>query len=225
MDLSLVDTNMAPEGSPNPDLGSYLFFPALLCVERPSDAVVPSNSFGWSMIVRSPYQFFTPRFLHVLLCRLPFEFALLTAQTNSKFNRRCDVWNRGIKWRSEEGVATIIEMSDTLQSICMAMSSSVRTDPKYPELAHSVLRFIKEACQEFCPHVEVLEVISCPLEAISGLCDGTKVELSLLKKALLEGKVTVVDMIGHKQVMIEEWMKIEPCLPYLRLLVGVATCG
>ena len=210
VDLSQADTNMAPEGSPSPDLGPYFFFPALVCVERPSGAVVPSNSFGWSMLVRFPYQFFTPRFLHVLLHRLPFEFALLTAQTYSHLNRRCDVWSRGIKWLSEEGVATIVEMSDMFQSISMAMFSSVRTDPKYLELAHSVLTFIKKSCQEFCPHVEVLEVISCPPEAISDPFDGTKVELSLLKKALLEGKVTVVDVIGNKQVVIGEWMMIEP---------------
>ena len=225
VDLSLVDTNMAPEGSSSPDLGPYYFFPALVCVDRPSSAVVPSNSFGCSMLVRSPYHFLTPRFLHVLLRRLPFEFALPTAQTNSHLHRRCDVWSRGIRWLSEEGVATIVEISDTFQSISMAMSSSVRADPKYLELVNSVLTFIKKACQEFCPHVEVLEVISCPPEAISDHSDGTKVELSLLKKALLEGKVTVVDVIGNKQVVIEEWMKIEPCLTYLVGGETIDRCG
>ena len=228
VDLSLVYTNMAPKGSPSPDLGPYFFFPALVCVDRPSSATVPCNSFGWSILVRSPYHFFTPRFLHVLLRRLPFEFALPTVQAtpfHPHIQRCCDVWSRGIKWLSEEGVTTIVEMSDTLQSISMAISSSVRTDPKYLQLAHSVFRFIKEACQEFCPHVEVLEVISCPPEAISGHCDGTKVELSLLKKALLGGKVTVVDMIGHKQVVIGEWMKIEPCLPYLVGGEAIGRCG
>eukprot|EP00731_Ephydatia_muelleri_P034178 Em0049g25a len=65
--LSQVDTNMAPEGSPSSDLGPLLFFPALVSVERPSSATVPNNSFGWSMIVKSPDQFFTTRCLHVLL--------------------------------------------------------------------------------------------------------------------------------------------------------------
>ena len=228
VDLSLVDTNMAPEGSPSPDLGPYFFFPALVCVDRPSSATVPCNSFGWTMIVRSNDQFFTPRFLHVLLRRLPFEFALPTVQATPlhlQIQRRCDVWSRGIKWLSEEGVATIVVMSDTFQSISMAMSSSVRTDPKYLELAHSVLTFIKKARQEFCPHVEVLEVISYPPEAISDHSDGTKVELSLLKKALLDGKETVVDVIGSKQVVIEEWMKIEPCLPYLVGGEAIGRCG
>ena len=216
VDLSLVDTNMAPEGSPSPDLGPYLFFPVLVCVDRPSIATVPPcNSFGWSMLVRSPYQFFTPRFLHVLLRRLPFEFALLQAQTHSHFNRRCDVWSRGMKWLSETGVATIVEMSESFQSISMTTSYLDRKHPKYLELAHSVISFIKEAHQGFCPHVEVLEIFSCPPEAISDHSDGTKVELSLLKKALIGGDGTVLDMSGKKVVVIEEWRNIEPCLPYL----------
>ena len=212
VDLSLVDTNMAPDSSLGPDLGPYLFFPALVRVDRPSSAVVPSNSFGWSMIVRSPYQFLTPRFLHVLLRRLPFEFALLKAQTNCHLNRRCDVWSRGMKWLSETGVATIVEMSESFQSISVTTSYLDRKHPKYLELAHSVISFIKEAQLGFCPHVEVLEVISCPPEAIS---DGSKVERSLLQKAFLGGDGTVVDLSGEKCVVIREWMKIEPCLPYL----------
>ena len=228
VDLSLVDTNMAPEGSPSADLGPYFFFPALVFVDRPSDAVVPSNSFGWSMLVRSPYHLLTARFLHVLLCRLPFEFALptvLATPLHPHIQRCCDVWSRGIKWLSEEGVATIVEMSDTFRSISMAMSSSVRTDPKYLELAHTVITFIKNACQEFCPHVEVLEVISCPPEAISDHSDGTKVELSLLKKALLDKEHTIVDVGRKKQVVIGEWKKIEPCLPYLVGGEAIVRCG
>ena len=225
LDLSLVDTNMAPDGSPIPDLGPYFFFPALVCVERPSGAVVPSNSFGWSLLVRFPYQFFTPRFLHVLLRRLPFEFALIKAQTHSHLNRRCDVWSRGMKWLSETGVTTIVEMSESLQCISMTTSHLNRKHPKYLELAHSVLAFVKVAHQEFCPHVEVLEVISCPPEAITDHSDDAKVELSLLKKALLEVDGTVLDISGEKCIVIEEWIKIEPCLPYLFGGEAACRCG
>ena len=228
VDLSQVDTNMAPEGSPSPDLGPYYFFPALVCVDRPSSAVVPSNSFGWSMIVRSTYQFFTPRFLHVLLRRLPFEFALTTVQAtpiHPHIQRCCDVWSRGIKWLSQTGVTTIVEISTTFESISMDMFTTFRTDPKYLQLALSVLSFIKKAHQEFCPHVEVLEVISCPPETISNHSDGTKVELSSLKKAILDAEQTIVDVSRQRQVVIGEWMKIEPCLPYLVGGEAIGRCG
>ena len=138
-----------------------------------------------------------------------------TSPLDAPYDRGCDVWRRGIKWLSKTGVTTIVEMDEMLQSLSLAMSSPDRTDPKYLELAHSVLAVIKKACQEFCPHVEVLEIVSCPSEASSDHSDDTKVELSSLKKALLEGDKSIVDITRTRYVIFGEWMKIEPCLPNL----------
>ena len=220
VDLSNIATNMAPDGLPSPDLGPLFFFPALVHVTRPNSATVSNSSFSWIMKVNSPnkFQFYTTRFLHVLLRRLPYEFALPTVATSpldAPLNRGCDVWSRGIKWLNETGVTTIVEMDEMLQSLSLAMSSPDRTDPKYLKLAHDVLAVIKQACQEFCPHVEVLEIISCPPEASSNPSEDTKVELSSLKKALLEGDKSIVDVTRMRHVVIGEWMKIEPCLPNL----------
>eukprot|EP00731_Ephydatia_muelleri_P000423 Em0001g423a len=219
VDLFQVDTNMALEGSSSSDLGPLLFFPALVNVGRPSSATVPNNSFVWSMIVKSTHQFFTTRLLHVLLCRLPSEFALPAVQVTplhpDHHNHRCDVWSKGLKWLSETGVTNIVEMSETFQSLKLAMSSPDRTDAKYMELARSVLAVIKNACQEFCPYLDVVEILSCPPGASSDHSDDTKIELSLLKKALLKGSKHIVDLSGQKYAMMEEWMKVEPCLPSL----------
>ncbi|KAL5505200.1 hypothetical protein EMCRGX_G006599 [Ephydatia muelleri] len=176
---------MASEGSTSSDLGPLLFIPALVSIDRPSYATVPNNSFSWSAIVKCTDQFFTTRFHHVLLHRLPLEFALPPAQTtplNSHLGHRCDLWSRA--------------------------------DPNYLKLAHAVLEVIKKTHQDFCPHLEVVEVISCPREASSDHSGGTNIELSLLKKAILEGNTHVIDTSGHKHASMEEWMKIEPCLPY-----------
>ena len=232
VDLSQVDTNMAPKDSSLLDLGPLFFFPALVKVDRPSDATVPNNSFRWSMIVNSTNQFFTTRCLHVLLRRLPSEFALPAVQAthiHSHSTPSCDVWSRGIKWLSETGVTTIVEMSDTFQSLSLAMSSPDKTDPKYLELVCSVIAVVKKACQEFCPHLEVLEVISCPPEASSDHSKDTQVEMSSLKKALLEGDKSTVDVKRKKYVVIEEWIKkdVEPCLSYLvggEAIVRCVTC-
>ena len=226
VDLSHVDTNMAPDRSSSTDLGPLFFFPALVNVVKPSSATVPNNSFCWSLIVKSSNRFFTTRYLHVLLRRLPSEFALPAVQaTPSHLNRRCDVWSRGLKWLSNPGVTTIVEMSEMLQSLSLAMSSHDKTDPKYLELAHSVLAVIKKACQDFCPHLEVLEVILCPPEASSDHSDDTQVELSALKQALEGGEKYAVDVSGQKHVMIDKWMTIEPCLPYLVEGEGIVRCN
>eukprot|EP00731_Ephydatia_muelleri_P033297 Em0027g45a len=231
VELSQVDTNMAPEGSPSSDLGPLLFIPALINVERPSSATVPNNSFGWSMIAKSPDQFFTTRCLHVLLRRLPCKFALPAIRAtplHSNLHYKCDVWSRGIKWLNETGVTTIVEMSETFQSLSLEMFSPDRESHKYVNLADAVLVVIKTACQEFCPHLEVLELISYPSEASSDHSNDVKVplkkalpkgvELSSLKKALTEGDKHITDVNGEKYVAMKVWMTIEPCLPYL---VGV----
>ena len=212
VDLTQVDTNMAPEGSSSPDLGPLLFFPALVRVERPSTATVPRNSFCWSMKVKSLHKFLTPRFFHVLLRRLS---AVQATPHQTHIRHRCDVWSRGTKWLNEEGVATIVEMDEMFQSISMAIFSADKTDPKYSGLARTVLAVIKEAYDEFCPNVEVLVIVSCPPEASSDHSDDTKVDLSLLKKALREGNRHIVDINDQKQVVIDEWIMREPCLRYL----------
>ena len=229
VDLSRIIKNMAPEGSTSSDLGPLLFIPALVSIDRPSSATVPNNSFSWSAIVKCTDQFFTTRFHHVLLHRLPLEFALPPAQTtplNSHLSRRCDLWSRGIKWISETGVTTIVEMSESFQSFSLFMFSPDKADPNYLKLTHAVLEVIKKTHQDFCPHLEVVEVISCPPEASSDHSGGTNVELSFLKKAILEGNKHVIDTCGHKHASMEEWMKTEPCLPYLaggELLQGGAS--
>ena len=216
VDLSQIITNMGPESPTSSDL---LYIPALISVGRPSSATVPTNSFRWSETVKFIDQFFTPRFHHVLLYRLPVQFALPTAQTISfhshSFNRRCDVWSKGLMWLSETGVTIMVEMSESFQSISLTLSFPNKTDPKYLELAHSVREVIQKTRQEFCPHLEVLEVVSCPPVDSSDPSNDTRIELSSLREALVEKRTHVVDMSGKKLVAIADWKE-----PHLSYLVG-----
>ena len=218
VDPSIVDTALTPANLSGSDLGSLLFFPALVRVERPSSAIIPSNSFGWSIIVKFPYQFFPTDLLHVLLHKLAFGFILPSLEVtplHSFLTCCCDVWRWGIKWHSGKEVTTIVEMSDNLQSISLAVLSPDRTDPKYLELVHSVCSVVKKTYQDMCPHIEVLELISCPSVASSDHTNDTKVELSSLKKAFLGQEKHVVDVSDQKHIVLCEWMEIEPSLPYL----------
>ena len=61
----------------------------------------------------------------------------------------------------------------------------------------------------------MVEKITCPLEASSDNSNDTMVELSPLKKAFLEGDKRLVDVKREKHAVMEEWMKVEPCLPQL----------
>ena len=52
-------------------------------------------------------------------------------------------------------MTTIVEMSETFQSLSLIISFPDKTDPKYLKLVHSVLEAIRKSCQEFCPHTAV----------------------------------------------------------------------
>ena len=220
VDLSKIDTNMKAEGS---DLGPLLFFPALVR----EGVIVPENSFCWHMIVKSPHQFFTPRFHDVLLHRLTLQFPLPAVQTTSGVSRRCEVWKNGIKWLNGSGVTTIVEMDGIpFQSLSLAMSFP---DPMYHDQFHLVLNAIKEAFVEFCPYLDTVELVSFPSEASSKssaelplLRDAlstthvsineTSVELPLLQQALRTKQVSVINANGNKYVKLNEWLRMEPCL-------------
>ena len=214
LDLCNVNAKITPDGFLCSERGSLLFFPALIRDGRPSNAVASDNSFVWSMDTKFPYQFFSTYFFYVLLRRLVFEFMVPSLQTthlHSYLSCCSEVWSLGMRWHSESaGVTTIVEMSDTLQSISLAVSSHDRTDPKYLQLLHAVHSVVKKAYQEFCPHTEVVELISCPSAVNS---DHPRVELPSLKKALHgQEKYIVTD---QKHIILCEWLKMEPCLPYI----------
>ena len=224
VDLSKIDTNMKAEGS---DLGPLLFFPALVREDRPSSVIVPENSFRWHVIVKSPHQFFTPRFHDVLLHRLTLQFPLPAVQATSGVSCRCEVWKNGIKWLSGSGVTTIVEMDGIpFQSLSLAMSFP---DPMYHDQFHLVLKAINEAFVEFCPHTDAIELVSFPSEASSKssaempqLPDAlsttqvsikeSSVELPLLQQALRTKQVSVINANGNKYVKLNEWLRMEPCL-------------
>ena len=215
--LNNVDTNMAPELPPNAlstdNIGSLLFFPACIRVDRPAKVIIPSCVFVWQICTASISQFFSPRCLHVLISRLADHFALLGVKPSSipeldRYNRRCSVWCKGIHWMTENAVMIVVEMKDDFRCLSCTIDTSDRSSPKY---LLSVITFVKEVCNEFCPSVPLVELISCPPEATSDNMPTT-VELSLLKEVAKTKANKLIDSTGEKQVMISKWKKVEPQL-------------
>ena len=101
-----LESNRATLSSP-PSGASHLFFPSLAKEHRPDD--LSSPKFGWCLGCSDPHQFFSNRFLHVLLLRLAFTFPLaskhLPPSSSLQWSRRqCKVWQNGIIWKSGSGV-------------------------------------------------------------------------------------------------------------------------
>ena len=208
--LTNVNTNIT---SPRiPITGPLLFFPACVCVERPSSVIIPQGGFGWLIRTTSINQFFSPRCFHVITSRLADGLALhdepsLVPELD-KYNRSCDVWSRGISWMNDEGITTVVEIMDDFRCLTCTVTTSDESNPQY---VLPVIKVIKEACEEFCPLVSVVELITCPPEATSDHTPAT-VELKLLKEKVHNKKDILADSTKKKQVRVSKWKNVEPQL-------------
>ena len=144
-----------------PSGASHLFFPSLVKAHRPSD--LPSPRFGWCLECSDPHQFFSNRFLHVLLLRLAFTFPLAShlppSSSLSGLERRCLVWRNGISWESVSGVSTIVEIVDRNRWVIVLVSEKSR---EAAETCSSVIRMILDLQQQLCSVVSTCECLISP---------------------------------------------------------------
>ena len=216
--ITLAPIDTTPHGPPTsscPDL----FFPPLVSASRPVDITIPSNALCWQIRTNDINQSFSPRFLHVLVSRVAYTFPLVTRDfclnpDLQRYNRSCNVWTRGISWRSEEGFTIVIEMSEDFKCLQCTVSTYDKTDINYSKLALTVINVIKVVCDEFCPSVSRAELITCPPEATVDHVAAT-VECEVLKNILLNGTACVIDYTRKKDVFVSRWREVEPQLPTL----------
>ena len=201
-------TIFASEGTIHPD--TCVFFPAFVNAERPSTITADSNSLVWMMRTADMTQFFTVRFLHVLILRLADRFALPDKSQQDPalqpFSRRCEVWSTGISWKNESAITTIFEMEKSFQCVSLTIASD-KNDQNYPHLLKSVIEVIKSTCEEFCHFIakNTKEMIICPHEAGG----PAEVELPLLQKAVMENYSKTIDITGEKDIDIGIWKAME----------------
>ena len=143
-----------------PQKVNHLFFPGLVKEHRPSN---PSSSmrFGWCLGCRNPHQFFSNRFLHILLLRIAFTFPLASdhlppSSTLHGLERRCQVWRNGISWKSVSGVSTIVEIIDRNRWVIVLLSKQTR---ETAEICSSVIRMILDIQKELCKGIDVSECL------------------------------------------------------------------
>ena len=154
VDLSALQaTNLKATSSFSPSGGNYLFFPSLVKEHRPGNLLSPK--FGWCLGCSDPHQFFSNRFLHVLLLRLAFKFPLASmhlhlSSTLHGLERKCIVWQNGICWKSVTGVSTIIEIIDLNRWVIVLVSEKTR---EAAETCSSVIRMILDLQHQLCSAV------------------------------------------------------------------------
>ena len=71
---------------------------------------------GWCLEC-GPAQFFSVRFLHVLLLQLAYRYALPLPSLVAGLRRQCSVWINGIYWNNNDGIETLVEQLED-KSVC-----------------------------------------------------------------------------------------------------------
>ena len=160
----------------------FLFFPALVKLKAPQNIWLSrshiTNHCGWVLKCCKQEQFFTTRFLEVLLLRLAFSFALVLSDDSAKsddsdsvpvLQRKCSIWKNGIFWSNCDGIDTIAEVRPDNKAVTIAMRFSNERNNLLPflQLRSSIIQKVFTAINDFCAKVKTAEYFADPSEMFS----------------------------------------------------------
>ena len=159
--------NTSLQTTPSHSTDDLLFFPGLIQSERP-DILVQQGAleFGWCLVCVDPEQYFSSRFLHILLLSVAYRFSQsVRRKVTSCFcglQRRCTVWKNGISWTDSDNITTLVELLDNNRRVLVAMSCSKDRPMEHAKLRSSLISLVHRLHQEHCPSVEVYECLISP---------------------------------------------------------------
>ena len=139
-----------------------LFFPGLVQLEQPKN-LAPQGAlqFGWCLKCINPNEFFSTRFLHVLLLSVVYKFPL----AGQDLHRMCKLWRNGIFWRNFDNITTVIEVLDNNRQVVVAMScdeSDHTSQIEHAKLRSSLISLIHSLQHEYCNILSVSEFLISP---------------------------------------------------------------
>ena len=211
---------LVAEGQSTPTAGErYFFFPGLVHLDTPRDVIESGASkldynSGWVLQCSKPEQFFSSRFLQVLLLRLAFLFALAPTDPSTgdrlALHRKCSVWKNGIYWVNRSGGEAIVEVNNLRQVVVI-----VRSELKKMELVRlrsAVIKTVISAKEEFCSKVLVRESLILPEDAAVYPLDPSKVtgvSITEVAATIAEGEEFAVNEI-NQTIELEKLTYFEP---------------
>ena len=216
VDLSTLQATNLKATSSSPSGANHLFFPSLIKEHRPSD--LPSPRFGWCLGCSDPHQFFSNRFLHVLLLRLAYRFSLASKNRSLSpslcgLERQCEVWQNGICWKSVSGVSTIVEIIDLNRWVIVLVSEKTR---EAAQTCSSVIKMIFDIQHQLCsPLVTTCECLISPSlldrYPFDALPDNDLFDLpTVARSMLLHHKLLLDRKEGKNEFSTDEALSCEP---------------
>ena len=219
--LRYTNLQITPSHS-TPDL---LFFPGLNQSTRPPDSVIKSVlKFGWCLKCIDEHEFFSSRFLHLLLLSVAYEFPLASHAASfsvSGLLRTCKVWKNGIFWRNPDNIVTVIELIDKNRCVLVAMSCDDTSPLEHAELRSSLIGLVLHLQQQYCPHLNVHEFLISPdliqRYPLDNLPDSDLFDIHHVARSMLLHKKVVpsykdgVSYLTVEALFFEPYHKLSSC--------------
>ena len=200
----------------------FLFFPNLVSIEVPSGVWETSPDFGHHcglVLQCKPGQFFTPRFLQVLLLRLAFFYALApdvqheTSSDLPTLKRKCKVWKSGIYWANRSGVEALVEVGEGSKRVVVLLRCSKGTQVECAHLRSAIIGKILQVRSEFCPKVAIREFLLRPSDSkdypLKPSSDLTLITTAELACTVMKAEQGVLDTAGNG-ISIANLLGFEP---------------
>ena len=211
-------TNLKPKHRGN-DLSELYFFPALMSYnQRPQLYNRETNitrpfKFGWCLHCYKENQFFSPRFLHLLILRLAYQNARPTLHDNPH-NLSCHIWSNGISFCTPRNVQCLVEVVGDSKFVIFLASSEEGSEDSLIDTRRIIFKEILTIRKNSCPSIEVKEHIIDPhgLEHAYPIDDPTKLVLFSVQQianSIARGHQGVVSCTRHGIVK-----KVSAILPF-----------
>ena len=201
----------------------YYFFPALVSLDNPlqvwkQDDVMISQC-GWFYRCSRQDQFLTTQFLHVLILRLAFSFALQLVPGDSRedslaLHRRCSVWKRGIGWLDRVPIETVVEVGLLNRSVIVIMRCPKGKEAECAQLRSHIIQKVLEAKDELCKAVAMCESFIHPTDIKYPVFDNTEdlkyYSLTEIAIATVKEADNVLDYSGRNPFPMKDLLLFDP---------------
>ena len=188
-----------------------LFFPALISETDRPDKISQTFHFGWCLQCSDPHQFFVPRFLHVLLLHLAYQYTIPSVE--SQLHRRCTLWTSGIWWKDTRGVQSLVELVDNSQCVLLLMSCYEGSEENMLHLCKQLISEILTVQHQLCPSLKLQEFVidrSCLRYPIPKPSTLTLYDIELLVSCIRRRELCVLDTKGDEQTKISDLFPFDP---------------
>ena len=190
---------------------TLLYFPALCKTERKKTIATPDSfnyNISWYLECVGKFDYLPPRFLHVLLLRLAYSFALPAAHDQTKmecddvptvqmYNHRCTMWKNGIHWLMEEGVECFVENVNNSKGMVVIARSEETLKSASTNMLLKIIKEINQAKEEFCRTVTLQQHLMDSDDPTSFTNKDKLFFLSDVARVLREEKPLVISTSGQ----------------------------